>query len=147
MDRRRIRSLEDPAGKGDHGRPNRSHPVLLAGVSRRHDCRLYLSPGDQVGRHGSPADGRTLRPGWRGALGRYGGLLSRAVGGGAHQLVPRTVYVASAPGCRNRSRCNHRGRSEEHTSELQSHSDLVCRLLLEKKKKIKKKKIKKSQKK
>src|SRR5438034_7950611 len=30
-------------------------------------------------------------------------------------------------------------RSEEHTSELQSHSDLVCRLLLEKKK-IKKKK-------
>src|SRR5947207_12561543 len=25
------------------------------------------------------------------------------------------------------------GRSEEHTSELQSHSDLVCRLLLEKK--------------
>src|SRR5438034_11419552 len=28
-------------------------------------------------------------------------------------------------------------RSEEHTSELQSHSDLVCRLLLEKKKKNK----------
>src|SRR5438034_7307866 len=31
-----------------------------------------------------------------------------------------------------------RVRSEEHTSELQSHSDLVCRLLLEKKKKKKK---------
>src|SRR5437588_12082737 len=30
-------------------------------------------------------------------------------------------------------------RSEEHTSELQSHSDLVCRLLLEKKKKNKNK--------
>src|SRR5438034_4741008 len=28
-----------------------------------------------------------------------------------------------------------RRRSEEHTSELQSHSDLVCRLLLEKKNK------------
>src|SRR5437667_5418937 len=28
-------------------------------------------------------------------------------------------------------------RSEEHTSELQSHHDLVCRLLLEKKKKHK----------
>src|SRR2546421_6387922 len=27
-----------------------------------------------------------------------------------------------------------KGRSEEHTSELQSRSDLVCRLLLEKKK-------------
>src|SRR5215211_9347762 len=45
------------------------------------------------------------------------------------------------------------GRSEEHTSELQSHSDLVCRLLLEKKKKknitlysIKKKKKKKKKK-
>src|SRR5438034_6756335 len=30
---------------------------------------------------------------------------------------------------------NTHTRSEEHTSELQSHSDLVCRLLLEKKKK------------
>src|SRR2546421_1687476 len=30
-------------------------------------------------------------------------------------------------------------RSEEHTSELQSRSDLVCRLLLEKKKKLKNK--------
>src|SRR2546430_13307163 len=29
---------------------------------------------------------------------------------------------------------NTRGRSEEHTSELQSQSNLVCRLLLEKKK-------------
>src|SRR5437588_1568958 len=29
-------------------------------------------------------------------------------------------------------------RSEEHTSELQSHSDLVCRLLLEKKKTLQK---------
>src|SRR5438034_2554807 len=34
--------------------------------------------------------------------------------------------TASAPSLRRRS--------EEHTSELQSHSDLVCRLLLEKKK-------------
>src|SRR2546430_12680357 len=38
---------------------------------------------------------------------------------------PPTVQVA---------RCA-RGRSEEHTSELQSQSNLVCRLLLEKKKK------------
>src|SRR5437773_2962235 len=35
-----------------------------------------------------------------------------------------------------RRRQNRSGRSEEHTSELQSHHDLVCRLLLEKKKKI-----------
>src|SRR6266540_6429427 len=38
-------------------------------------------------------------------------------------------------------------RSEEHTSELQSHHDLVCRLLLEKKKKKKKKKLYKKKKK
>src|SRR5260221_3068015 len=34
-----------------------------------------------------------------------------------------------------------RWRSEEHTSELQSHSDLVCRLLLEKKKKNRGKRV------
>src|SRR5438034_6158044 len=34
--------------------------------------------------------------------------------------------------------CHEMLRSEEHTSELQSHSDLVCRLLLEKKKKKRK---------
>src|SRR2546427_1405017 len=33
------------------------------------------------------------------------------------------------------SRCPRATRSEEHTSELQSQSNLVCRLLLEKKKK------------
>src|SRR5438132_13052353 len=47
-----------------------------------------------------------------------------------------------APATRSRraAKCSRSGRrranrSEEHTSELQSHSDLVCRLLLEKKKK------------
>src|SRR5436305_13785892 len=44
---------------------------------------------------------------------------------------------------RSRDRVRHdprpiRGRSEEHTSELQSRPHLVCRLLLEKKKKKKK---------
>src|SRR5438034_5135620 len=45
----------------------------------------------------------------------------------------------SPPRARHR-RARTAPRSEEHTSELQSHSDLVCRLLLEKKKKKKKKK-------
>src|SRR5437773_8387542 len=45
-----------------------------------------------------------------------------------------------SPGAEPRSgRTVSRRRSEEHTSELQSHHDLVCRLLLEKKKKKKKK--------
>src|SRR5260221_10527107 len=38
------------------------------------------------------------------------------------------------PGLRIHSTTCSTKRSEEHTSELQSHSDLVCRLLLEKKK-------------
>src|SRR5438034_5259047 len=44
----------------------------------------------------------------------------------------RTAPPSAAPAPRPSWR---RPRSEEHTSELQSHSDLVCRLLLEKKKK------------
>src|SRR2546428_169563 len=44
-------------------------------------------------------------------------------------LGPRTGWPARERGAPARAR-----RSEEHTSELQSRSDLVCRLLLEKKK-------------
>src|SRR5436190_9808170 len=40
---------------------------------------------------------------------------------------------AAVPGFLEWLRRAQPGRSEEHTSELQSHSDLVCRLLLEKK--------------
>src|SRR2546421_1258974 len=39
----------------------------------------------------------------------------------------------SRGGTRRRARARRLQRSEEHTSELQSRSDLVCRLLLEKK--------------
>src|SRR5258708_20966348 len=47
-------------------------------------------------------------------------------------------FSASRPRCRcrwRRSPCSAPPRSEEHTSELQSPDHLVCRLLLEKKKK------------
>src|SRR2546428_10094423 len=56
----------------------------------------------------------------------------------------RSMKVASAvalpillatSGCTARPQAVYVTRSEEHTSELQSRSDLVCRLLLEKKKK------------
>src|SRR5260221_8694943 len=46
----------------------------------------------------------------------------------------RTDRASAARRARCRPRAWCRCRSEEHTSELQSHSDLVCRLLLEKKK-------------
>src|SRR2546427_9743145 len=45
----------------------------------------------------------------------------------------RVDELADVLGAANRAR--QRVRSEEHTSELQSQSNLVCRLLLEKKKK------------
>src|SRR5438477_5177338 len=50
----------------------------------------------------------------------------RICGEGAHQPS------ANRPSSVRRTTCP---RSEEHTSELQSHVNLVCRLLLEKKKK------------
>src|SRR2546428_6173232 len=69
----------------------------------------------------------------------------RAAGSAAFLLLH--VVLCIGPLCRLDSRFlpllynrRHLGvvtfRSEEHTSELQSRSDLVCRLLLEKKKKI-----------
>src|SRR6266480_8039178 len=48
-----------------------------------------------------------------------------------HRLGP----APSRPPVLRRRRPRARVRSEEHTSELQSHVNLVCRLLLEKKKK------------
>src|SRR2546427_9431635 len=49
---------------------------------------------------------------------------------------------ANCPGAYGCTMLNSSSRSEEHTSELQSQSNLVCRLLLEKKKKKKKLEVK-----
>src|SRR6478672_13961105 len=73
-----------------------------------------------------------------------------------HDALPISSCSISARkprSCMCGSRMTSPTRSEEHTSELQSRSDLVCRLLLEKKKKknynlnIYKKKKKKTKKK
>src|SRR2546430_6129673 len=55
---------------------------------------------------------------------------SVAIGGEADMPRPPAPYRCDATGPKLTSK-----RSEEHTSELQSQSNLVCRLLLEKKKK------------
>src|SRR5438034_3424531 len=57
-------------------------------------------------------------------------VAGRALGYQVEKLGPFTRVTAPAQFARNPVVL---GRSEEHTSELQSHSDLVCRLLLEKK--------------
>src|SRR2546421_8982499 len=58
-----------------------------------------------------------------------------------HDALPISHHGAPSPRPRRRAgrresrlRAGRVRRSEEHTSELQSRSDLVCRLLLEKKK-------------
>src|SRR5438034_6694309 len=55
-----------------------------------------------------------------------------------HRVPYTTTMSAASAACDAiialRSRTGSVRRSEEHKSELQSHSDLVCRLLLEKKK-------------
>src|SRR5947207_4116378 len=58
--------------------------------------------------------------------------------GGSPPLSPAAPIGRHAPPCvcagsRGGAGSSPPNRSEEHTSELQSHSDLVCRLLLEKK--------------
>src|SRR2546421_7729639 len=64
---------------------------------------------------------------------RRGGQSSRSVGSGPHRA---RAHADQGPGDGKGARGDeaHVRRSEEHTSELQSRSDLVCRLLLEKKK-------------
>src|SRR5438034_8108158 len=61
--------------------------------------------------------------------GRMGRTVSAVVTWGDAYLGPIGPFAVSVPWW------SEVERSEEHTSELQSHSDLVCRLLLEKKKK------------
>src|SRR5256886_7684523 len=90
-------------------RPPRStlFPYTTLFRSRREPGRPVLRPGEQV---------RTLVVGQR--------EIFRAV----ERRVDERSHASAAPVL------NARIRSEEHTSELQSQSNLVCRLLLEKKK-------------
>src|SRR5690242_20815972 len=76
--------------------------------------------------------------------------LFRSVEARAGQVDEFTAHACARVACRGEVACavlkmlvarrrnaNGSPRSEEHTSELQSHVNLVCRLLLEKKKKYK----------
>src|SRR5437868_7548613 len=66
---------------------------------------------------------------------RDSGLNARAFAEG-HGVTPWTLYYWRERLTKPERRRRRQGRrSEEHTSELQSRFDLVCRLLLEKKKK------------
>src|SRR5207248_11102437 len=105
-----------PAGAVLFSRPPRATTSTLFPYTT-----LFRSP---------PAFQRTLAPGQRGAGGQScGDRRQREAagpdGGRACEPPQRPVMLEDHPVGR---------RSEEHTSELQSPYDLVCRLLLEKKK-------------
>src|SRR5438034_2629044 len=70
----------------------------------------------------------------RSTLFPYTTLFRSDVGGHGDGEEVGNGFAAQAAGDVEHQRCEDEARSEEHTSELQSHSDLVCRLLLEKKK-------------
>src|SRR3989441_6185490 len=132
-----------------HLRHRRGAPARLPGAHRQGEDGLLERPD---GRVRAPAV-RRGHAGDRGGHGRGGearrdhGRRRRRLGGGrrglrrqAHARLHRRRRRArvsrgeTAPG-RRRARGRVRRRSEEHTSELQSLAYLVCRLLLEKKKK------------
>src|SRR5690349_23077893 len=69
------------------------------------------------------------------ALRRVRGHRRRGGRGAGRPPAPVRGREREGPEARCRARAVPPRRSEEHTSELQSRRDLVCRLLLEKKKK------------
>src|SRR5688572_31157645 len=77
--------------------------------------------------------GGLLRP-----VRRAGGVRDGVDGPAADRLVHQLPRPGAGRGEPVRGVVRLPGRSEEHTSELQSQSNLVCRLLLEKKKKTRK---------
>src|SRR2546430_13369354 len=89
----------------------------------RRPPRSTLFPYTTLFRSQAPLD-RSVRSPVR--LGRLGTRRRRRPGGGLDQAL---VFLTQ-----QHRRIVPHARSEEHTSELQSQSNLVCRLLLEKKK-------------
>src|SRR2546427_1421106 len=121
-----ARSPGDAQGRSQWSRGRRSSPVCAAlpvSVERSMMTPIQSTGGSQ----------------WAGRIACYhtehgqGGLeLSPQ---GLNFLRPRARVSCEEEGQRRRAGGHAEVRSEEHTSELQSQSNLVCRLLLEKKKK------------
>src|SRR5256885_10199270 len=68
-------------------------------------------------------------------ISRGGDPARRGTSGRRNRAGPGPRAGGSGLSCRRAAAARGRARSEEHTSELQSPCNLVCRLLLEKKKK------------
>src|SRR2546422_5480763 len=91
-------------------------------VARFLNVQHRRQPGTGVG----PLDARDPR--------HPGDDVADALGRGARPLEPAALLMVGGEVTREQlERADDDGRSEEHTSELQSRLHLVCRLLLEKK--------------
>src|SRR2546430_12216522 len=95
-------------------RPPRSTLFPYTTLFRSRHCRSSLLVDGTDGTPGANGDGHPSIHGTRVAASNFTGS-----GGGVGRCSPRGIPRFSR-------------RSEEHTSELQSQSNLVCRLLLEK---------------
>src|SRR2546428_9969584 len=89
-------------------------------------CASSIAPAPGSGSRSTthPAVGLRCSP-WR-SISRYNVVRSTPAMRAAFDMFPLARLTSQVRYCRSKS--------EEHTSELQSRSDLVCRLLLEKKK-------------
>src|SRR5690349_1496842 len=126
----RVSSTASPttSGSGRHPHPVGSVRTWLQQRCFSARCRSHQPPRVGESRESSRISWKALRSDGPRALPPEGRDTPR-------NLMPRLPDSCGKP----RSTPGARSRSEEHTSELQSRRDLVCRLLLEKKKKKKNK--------
>src|SRR5690606_41142372 len=112
--------------------PDSSHLLVVRSLHLRHPPSATLFPYTTLFRSRRGPD--------RGGCGGRRGHAARAYLRPALFGPRRLGRDREAQGARDEHpRARQRRRSEEHTSELQSRENLVCRLLLEKKKKKQKK--------
>src|SRR5260221_9920133 len=94
-------------------------------------ARPWLSPNNTLAKTTQPQEGaKMMRRGTGNAADQPSSRTPRRPRRSASRPAMKLPAALTRPKLIRKEK-----RSEEHTSELQSHSDLVCRLLLEKKKK------------
>src|SRR5947208_7944451 len=144
-------SLCEAAGVG---RPSRAAALTSAGAMRRLPALACLRPGrgygdflantksaEKAARQAEKHRARNvalrsrMRTAVRDVTTALGGGNKEAAQSSYNQAVPIIDSLVSKQIIHRNKAARHK-RSEEHTSELQSPDHLVCRLLLEKKKKI-----------
>src|SRR5206468_5645012 len=127
-------SADQKAAKASVDRPAASLSNLKPPRGARHrKVRVGRGIGSKLGRTaGAGNKGQKSRAGYSRRRGFEGGQMP------LHRRIPKRGFhnpFGTAFSVENVEQLNaFTARSEEHTSELQSRSDLVCRLLLEKKK-------------